>query len=359
MGALAAGDSTRDPIALARRDAVLRFAVGMALAFVIAEAMGWFPTFLAPVLLAVLLTSLPNAPPLKVGVVLVAVMAAAAAVAFVLPALLRGTPWVLFGVVSLIVLLAFAAMANQRVKLPATLLLLCISVIPVLVMVAPAQAGFMPVAMIRAMAVAMLILWLMYALWPRVVPRPAPPASAPLESPVKMALTGTAIVLPMMLVYLMFGLSDALPVLVTVVLLVVNFDLQRGAMQGLAMMIGNLIGGLTAVVVFMMLGIAPSLVVLALLTFLVSTAFALRIEKGGPAGAVAVLMSNSFMIILSSAIASGPANSGILLTRLFQFALACAFAIGMMSLVWGKKTRPTPSGQAARSADRRSAGNTR
>jgi hypothetical protein len=72
-----------------------------------------------------------------------------------------------------------------------------------------------------------------------------------------------------------------------------------------------------------------------LLSFLVAVMFAARIDKGGPGGAVAVIASNSHLIILSSALAAGPDNSGIWLTRLFQFALACVFAVGMMILVWG------------------------
>jgi hypothetical protein len=204
-------------------------------------------------------------------------------------------------------------------------------------MIAPAQAGIMPVAMVRAMAVAVLIVWCMYALWPRVLPRTAPPASAPIASPVMTALMGTAVVLPLMLIYLLFGMADALPVLVTTVLLVINFDPRQGAKQGLAMMLGNLIGGLIALVAYLLLSMAPSLVTLALLTFLIASAFAVRIEKGGPGAAVAAITCNSTLIMLSIAVASGAGNW---MTRLSQFAFACLFAVGMMSIAWGKKPQP-------------------
>ena len=67
------------------------------------------------------------------------------------------------------------------------------------------------------------------------------------------ALVGTAVVMPVMLVYLLFGIADALPVLVTTVLLVTNFDPQQGAKQGLAMMLGNFIGGLIGLVAYLLL----------------------------------------------------------------------------------------------------------
>jgi len=326
-----------DPLATARLHALLRFSTGVTVAFILSEAMGWAPTFLAPVLFAVLITNLPFSPPFKAGLALVAVMAAAALVAFILPSLLRGSPQVLVGTISIVVFAAFVLMAQGRAKLPATLLLLCISTIPVVVMIAPAQAGAFPVALVRAMAVAMLVLWGMYALWPEVVPRAAPPGPVSIASPVATALVGTAVVMPVMLVHLLFGLADALPVLVTTVLLVANFDPEQGAMQGLGMMIGNLIGGLIGYVAFHFLAMAPSLITLALITFLIACAFAIRIDKGGPSAAIALLTCNSGLIILSTAIANPSASSGIWLTRLLQFAFACLFAVGIMSIVWRKK----------------------
>ena len=339
-GAIASMGMAREPIAIGRVHAFLRFSLGITLAFILSEAMGWAPTFLAPVLFAVLVTSLPFAPPLKLGLVLVLVMTAAALIAFLLPSLLRGSPQVLVGAIALVVFLAFVLMAQGKAKLPATLLLLCISTVPVVVMIAPAQAGVFPIALVRSMAVAILILWAMYALWPRVMPRAAPPAAAPIESPAATALVGTAVVMPVMLIYLLFGLADALPVLVTVVLLVANFDPSQGAMQGLGMMIGNLIGGLIGLIAFLLLGTAPSLVTLALITFLIASAFAIRIDKGGPGAAIALITCNSALIIFSTAIANPAASSGVWLTRLMRFAFACLFAIGMMSLVWRKKPQP-------------------
>jgi hypothetical protein len=106
------------------------------------------------------------------------------------------------------------------------------------------------------------------------------------------------------------------------------------------MMVGNFIGGMIGFTAFLLLGMAPSLVTLALITFLIAAAFAIRIDKGGPAAAVALITCNSTLIILSTAIANPSSSSGVWLTRLVQFAFACLFAIGMMSLVWRKKPQP-------------------
>lgn len=332
---------TRDPVALARLHGVLRFGTGVTVAFILAEAMGWTPTFLPPVLVAVLLANLPFSPPLKLGLALIGVMAGSALIAFLLPSLLNEAPQILVGALAVVVFAAFTAMAHGRAKLQATFLLLSISTIPVIAIIAPAQAGIMPVAMVRGMAVAVLILWCMHALWPRVAPRDVPPPPTTVASPVKSALVGTAVVMPLMLVYLLLGLANALPVLVTTVLLVANFDPQQGAMQGLAMMIGNLIGGLIGLVAYMLLAVIPSLITLTVIIFLIATAFAVSIDKGGPKGAIALLTCNSTLIILSTAIANPSSSSGVWITRLLQFAIACAFAISMMVLVWSRKPQST------------------
>jgi hypothetical protein len=324
-----------DRLAQARLHALLRFSTGVTMGFILAEAMGWAPTFLVPVLAAVLLTSLPFSPPLKVGMAVVAAMAAAASLSFLLSALLRGSPAMLVGAIALVVFPALATMARGRAKLPATLLLLCISSIPVVAMIAPAQAGYFAIALTRAAAVAMLIVWSMHGLWPEVMPPAAPPPGPLIASPARTALAGTAIVMPVMLVHLLYGLANALPVVIATVLLVTHFDPREGAMQGLRMMLGNLFGGFVGVAAFLLLGAMPSLATLAALTFLFATAFAIRIEKGGSAGATALLACNAALIILSTAIASPSTSSGVWMTRLLQFALACTFASSMMVLFWG------------------------
>jgi hypothetical protein len=339
--AIALDDWARSPIDMARIHAILRFGVGVTVAFVLSEAMGWAPTMLAPVLFAVLATNLPFSPPVKLGLALVAVMGASALIAFLLPSLLSEAPQILTGALGLIIFIAFTAMALGRAKLQATFLLLSISTIPVIAIIAPAQAGMMPLAMVRGMVVAVLILWCVHALWPQIAPRSTPPASQSIDSPVKTALVGTAVVMPVMLVYLLLGLANALPVLVTTVLLVANFDPRQGAMQGLAMMTGNLIGGLIGLAAFMLLAVMPSLITLAFITFLIAIAFAIRIEKGGPGAAIALMTCNAALIILSIAIANPSSSSGVWISRLSQFALACTFAISMMILVWSKKPQPT------------------
>jgi len=332
--------------------AMLRFAVGVTAAFVVCEYLQWMPTFLAPVLAAALLANLPMRPPLRMTLGLIVTMAVAALFSFALASLFRGTPFVLFGAISLCMLLSFNGMLTGRPRLPLLLLLICLSTIPVVVMVAPVLAGAFAMVMIRSISLALLVIWAVHLIWPR-VPTPSQ-AAAPVPgpvTPVAIALLATAVVVPLMLFYLLFGLADALPVMVATVMLVANFDVQRSRLHALGMIVGNFAGGLLGLIMHMLLLTTPNLAFLALLLFLVLIGFARRIVAGGPSAGIALLTCNAMLIILSLAIASGPGSLSIWLTRLFQFVIAGAFAVGTMSLLWHRAAaplRPTSTGSATR-----------
>ncbi|MFI8716741.1 DUF2955 domain-containing protein [Stenotrophomonas sp. NPDC077464] len=315
--------------------AVLRFAVAVTAAFVMGEVLGWWPSFLAAVLAAVLLASLPVRPTLRMAVGLVAVTTVVAWLPYLLASLLRGVPVVLFGFAALGMLLGFHALLLERPKLPAMLLLICLAVIPVVVLTAPAQAAALPWALVRGMALALGLILVTWAAWPALPPPRATPAHAPPgATPWRLALLATGVMLPILLVYLLFGLVDALPVIVTTVMLVINFDPAQSARHALALILGNLAGGLLGWCMYLALLTTPTLPFLALLLFLISIGFAQRIAAGGAVGAVALVACNAALIIFGTALATGPASVMVWLTRLTQFALAGAFALGMMHLLW-------------------------
>jgi len=329
-----------EPATSAHGQAILRFAWGVTAAFVMSELFGWYPTFLAPILTATLLASLPAALPFKGGLFLVLVQSASAFAALALSSMLRESPVVLFGAVGLIIFLSFSTIAEGRAFLPTLLVLICFSTIPIVTLAMPEQAAALPTAFARGMGISVIIVWLTQAIWPKVLAK-APAASALRGvQPVRLALAGSAIVLPLMLVYLMYGLTDALPVLITTVVLVVNFDPSRGAVQGVVMVLGNLVGGTIAVACHALLEVAPSLFTLACMVFGLGLVFGRRIGLAGSAGAVGLITFNQSIIILSLGLVPGPSSPGIWATRLFQFAIAYGFAVGLMYLILPRGNPP-------------------
>jgi hypothetical protein len=136
-----------------------------------------------------------------------------------------------------------------------------------------------------------------------------------------------------MLAYLLYGWTDAIPVLLTTALTVAKMEEARGAASAWAKLLGNFLGGFVAIAAYYVLAIAPSLVSLALITFVIGFGFALFIVKGGVRGGNALIAYNATMVILGLALLKGPSNSGTWGARVVQFAIACTFAVGMMQLL--------------------------
>ena len=260
------------------------------------------------------------------------VMGIAAWSAFFLTTLLSQAPTILFLLLAVIMFLCFAGLAQAKGQLPLTLLLICMAVVPVATLTVSEFAGVLPSILTQAMALALVFTWIAYAIWPLPCPKqPDPPGNA-LDSPIVAALVATAIVVPVMLIYLLFGLTDAMPVLVTTVLLVAKMEEERSAAGGWGKLMGNFLGGFIAVAAYYALSMAPSLVTLSLIVFLIGIGFAQQIVKGGVRGGNALLGYNSTMVIFGLALLKGDDNSGTWGARVVQFAIACVFAVGMMTL---------------------------
>jgi hypothetical protein len=322
-----------DPAGAAKLHFVLRFAFGTTAAYIVCEYMDWEPAMLAPILAGVLLASLPVAPPLKVGLVLVIAMMLWAWLAFLLTTWFIHTPYLVFAISGVIMFLAFYGMAQAKAQLPLTLLLVCFAVIPVVTLTHSDPAGILPGVFVRAMALAVIFTWIAYAIWPRPSPKPQDPPFTGVENPAAVAVIATAIVLPVMLIYQLYAITDAIPVLLTTVLLVAKMEEDRTAATGIAKLLGNFLGGFVAVAAFYALQIVPALATLALITFLIGLVFGDEIVAGGKRGGNVLLAYNSTMVIFTLALMKGQSNAGTWGNRVFQFSIATTFAIGMMSLL--------------------------
>lgn len=313
---------------------VLRFSVGTALAYTAFEAMNWQPSAVAAVLTGILLGNLPSAPPFKVAGILIVVMYLAASVSYSLTAALREMPEVLFGLIGVMLFITFEQLAHSRGQLPLTVLLLCLAVIPVVTLTDPAAGAHLRQHFVTCMIAAVFVMYLMNAIWPKAAVIPGPPPSGPVLSPTRAGVIGTAIVLPVMLVFWLFGLTDAIPVLLQTMLLISKMEEERATSTAVVKLMSNFLGGVAAFAAYFFLRVSPSLVEFGLVIFILSVGFAQYIVKGGITRSNAILAFNATMVILGLLILKGPENAGTWQARLAQFAIASIFVVGMMALLW-------------------------
>jgi hypothetical protein len=325
----------------AHTHAVLRFAFGVTLAFVVAELMEWTPPFLSPVLTCVVLANIPMRPPLKVAFGFSLVIGASAFFGLLLSYAFRGAPHILFGLSTLIVFLALHALAKGASKLVPLFVIICTTAIPVVGMSSLVVAEHFAVAFASGACFAIFMAWVSWLLFPKAMPARAAPKAVPLapEFALRSALLGTAILAPLMLVYLMMGLYTALPVMVGTVMIVATLDFHLGRKQAALRVIANFAGGVSSVIALVLLAIHPTFAAFTLVVLASALLFGLRISRGDPMAQLMTVACNGYLIVFGTALHSDAGTFSVWLTRLNYFFLAGVFTIGMMVLIWPRQPK--------------------
>ena len=316
--------------------AVLRFAFGVTLAFVVAELMEWTPPYLSPVLTCVVLANIPVRPPIKVALGFCLVIGGAAFFGLLLCYVFRGVPHILFGLSTLIVFHALYALAKGAPKIAPLFILVCTTAIPVVGMQSLAVAEHFAVIFASGACFAIFMAWVSWLVFPKALPPRAAPPAVPLPQSVaiRSALLGTAILAPLMLTYLMFGLYTAMPVMVGTVMIIATLDFHLGRDQAMLRVVANFFGGVSSVVVLVLMAIHPTLATFTLLVFASALLFGLRISQGDPMAQLLTVACNGYLIVFGTALHSDAGTFDVWLTRLGYFFLAGLFTVGMMILIW-------------------------
>jgi len=325
----------------AHTHAVLRFAFAVTLAFVVAELMEWTPPFLSPVLTCVVMANIPMRPPIKVAIGFSLVIGASAFFGLLLSYAFRGAPHILFGLSTLIVFLALYALAKGASKLAPLFIIICTTAIPVVGMQSLVVAEHFAVAFASGACFAIFMAWVSWLLFPKAMPPRAAPNAVPLspELAFRSALLGTAILAPLMLAYLMMGLYTALPVMIGTVMIVATLDFHLGRKQAALRVIANFAGGVSSVIVLVLLAVHPTFATFTLLVLASALLFGLRISHGDPMAQLLTVACNGYLIVFGTALHSDSGTFDVWLTRVGYFFLAGLFTVGMMALLWPR----TPS----------------
>ncbi len=329
----------------------LRIAGGVAVPFIVGEALDWPLAFLASVLALQLLAS--RTPPLKLAAGIVAV--AAIAVAFFLANALTHAvlAFPILFILAIGVTVFGALYAQTRSSSPFWFfLLIAVTATPLMTVKSSQLAASLAHAMTAGMAVAVLTTWLMHALFPQ--PSHAPSQSiAQQQAPVAMAaperarnaLIGTLIVM-VLVVLLLNHESAAIIVMTTALSLVRAAGLASGTRIAMGLLLGNLIGGAAAIVAYGVINHAPSLPMLAGIVVVMSLFFGERIATAGPKAPLWVVACTSAIILLGSGLSPFNDASTAFVTRVGYVVLTGIFVVGMLALFAAARTRRTSEAAA-------------
>jgi hypothetical protein len=330
-----------DSAEVSARRTILRVAAGVAGSFVVAEGLGWDFTFLGPMFAAQFLLSSPAPPTLKQGVVQLVVVALAMAVNVALAYVFLSSPWCLIAAFLLLLFLTFYGQA--RGVPDAAIMILQIGAIatPTLAVSSTELADETVVNLWKAMLIALLTTWAAHAMFPDPRPTrggPAPPARrADHPDALRFAVRNTLILAPMLAWYLLDASQVALVLLVTILMVIRQYDRAMGQRVALGMILGNVIGGFVASLAYNAIQLQPSFALLAVVCFLVSLIYAARIVAGGPFAPILTVAFSTFILLLGMGLSPLPGGSEeAFASRIVNVLLATAYAGMALVLLGGR-----------------------
>lgn len=334
--ATAAGDVARRSPALDRH--ALRVAGGIALPFVVGEALDWSLPFVASMFALQLLAVRRPAPTFVSGCASLAAFWLALHAALILAGVALPYPAILMLGVGLTV---FAGLyAEARTASPFWgLFLIAVSIMPMLVLKSAASARSFTDTLVEGMGAAFVAVWLMHALFPEDIRAlPAAARVAPSYSDAaRKALIGTFVIMPLVFL-LSANESTAVVAIVTALSIIRVSDSAGGSQVAVGLVLGNLIAGAAAIAVYTVIIIAPSLPVLAAVITLAALLFAKIIVTAGPAAPLVVNACNAMLVLVGLGLSPFGDTPTAFATRIAVVTLATLYSVGLLSL-GGRQTR--------------------
>ena len=258
---------------------MLRYALGSTLLMALAMGIGWDMAFLTPVLALGFFSPGTTMPRFKEGLVFVAIIAGTTLIGFLF------TKLFLDYILLFILLLGLALLAifyTKRLGAKAKVfMLISLLLLPMLGMQNLAVALVFTKTFIMGAAITIGLVWVIYSLFPdRIEPAPPSPGNVAAgngpsdEARFRHALDTLLIVFPVVLVFFFFQWSGGMIILIFITILSMQPTFNYKA--GMAMIFGNLLGGLFAIVLYELVVMVPSYLFFLLLVGATSLFFSLH-----------------------------------------------------------------------------------
>jgi hypothetical protein len=311
---------------------ILRYVFGSTLAMTVAMGFDWPLAFLTPVLTLSFLGTKTPRPTVKSLVTFVLVIVGACTMGL-LVGLLVWYPGVFLLTLALVLFQLFYAKAGGAPPLLITWTLIAVLLIPILASLSDALALVVAGYLAFGSAVAVLVVWLSHIIVPDphldAVMAPAPPAAKPLAGAARVSLAAlsTLVVFPLAGLFLATQKADAILILVFVAILTLQPSLAAGYKAGIALIVGNVIGGLASMLFYDLLVVVPEFSFMVLLTLFCALVFASGLfsdSKWAPLFGMA--FSTVLLIIGSTTSSFGEADTKAS-TRVFQITIAVVYAV--------------------------------
>jgi hypothetical protein len=321
---------------------VIRYAVGTTIAMAVAMGFNWPLAYIVPVLSLGFLATPDPCPTPAQGLKFVAVVSIASFLGLQFAGWFLPFPLVCIALVGLVLFRIFYAKASGGSPVLIMWLMISFTVIPLVGLMSPGAATLVALAIPAAAAVSMLLIWLVYFIFPdpREVTAAALAASAPPEQQLpphderfRIAVETTLVVMPLLVLFYLLQLTNALLILIFVTMLSSQPGFAKNFKAGVMLLLGNLIGCLSALVIYETLVLMPEYYFLLLVTLLTGLIFGGQLFSGKKSAPLFGMAFSTVLLVLGSAI-SGSADDDVNpYERVVQIMIAVTYVVTAFGVI--------------------------
>jgi len=311
----------------------------------LAMALDWKLSFLTPVLSLTFLASPAGRPGFRAGLSFIGMVGAACLVGTFISGALLSYPLVYVPFAGLLLFHLFFAQWSGKSPLLIVWLMIAVLLIPFISIQSPELAGLVARGLLTGAAATMVVVWIAFILFPD-PPAPAVQAAKASKPPFpaaekfRQSALSTLVVFPVVVAFYVFQWTGAILVMIMVALLSMQPAFAKDFKAGKALIMGNVLGGLAAMLVYELLVLAPLYSFLVSLTLLAGLVFGARLFSDRPTAALYGMAFSTLLLVIGSTTSSSGEAGAEVYTRIIQLMMAVVYvvlAFGLLERLWPQR----------------------
>lgn len=310
----------------------IRFMLGVTIAIAFAFGFNWPLSFITPLFVTKFLGSRSAKLPFKALIGILLVSAAAFVAGIIVTRFLLPFPIVFILMMTLILFAVSYWGYSGANDFVITMLLVGFTLIPLLALIHQEVATIVTVSFLFSCMMSLVITMVMHELVPD---KPDVTIDKKKEkfqitntiTRFQLAALSTIIIMPVVLFFFYFSLSNLILILVFVAILAQKPDLLIGLQGTKALLVGNSLGGICAIVMYNVLTIAPTFAFLVLIFALTSAYFGRLIFSPSPLSPLFAMAFTTVIVLIANASSSEGGAGQEFYIRILQIGGACGYVV--------------------------------
>ncbi|MHA7129640.1 DUF2955 domain-containing protein [Algoriphagus namhaensis] len=325
---------------------IFRYGVGATLTLYLAATFGGFLGYLIPVMTIPLLAAKKELS-IAGGILFVLVIALAVLCADLILILFGESLLMLIPALFLAIFHIFYTRSKFITPELKALLLICVMMIPNIGVKSEFLAKEISLSLIVVAIQSVIAVWVMYFLFPAKA-EPTKKSSQPVQDlrnvqkDFREALTKTLVLLPLLLLFYFKNLTGSLLLLIYVGLLAMQTGFGEGFAKGKPLILGNLAGGILAILCYELLSVVPHQLFYVLLLLLISLFIGSNLFSSSPIAPLYGMAFSTFLLIIGSTTSGGDTDAEtkvwVRVTQVMMAVIYIAFTFGLIDKL-RKETR--------------------